>query len=87
MSDPFASTAQSLTSPATRAIPVTPDDAAPLVPPSRAIYVGQGGALRVEMVSGDIVTLSGLVGGAIYPLRVSRVMATGTDAANIVALG
>ena len=86
MSDPFASTAQSLSSPATDAVAITPDDTVPLATPSRALYIGEGGDLRVEMLSGNIVTLPALIGGAVYPFRVNKVLATGTTATGIISL-
>lgn len=87
MSDPFASLAPGLTSPAITAEPVTPSNSVPLTAPSRSIYVAGGGDLRVTMMSGAVVTFAGVLGGAIYPLRVRQVMATGTTATGIVALG
>ena len=87
MSDPFASLTPGLTSPATTAEAVDPSDATPLATPTRSIYVAGGGDLRVTMLSGAVVTFTGVLGGAIYPLRVKQVLATGTTATGIVALG
>jgi hypothetical protein len=38
------------------------------------------------MLSGETVTLAGVLGGAIYPLRVAQVLATGTTATGLVGL-
>lgn len=86
ISDDFSSHTTGLTSPARAAVAITPSDGAPLADAVRAIYVGGGGALRVRMVSGDVVDFANAQGGMIYPLRVDQVMATGTSATGIVGL-
>ena len=86
MEDEFATLSGTLDMPAVAAAAVVPDDAADLAHATRALYVGQGGALAVRMVSGDEVTLAEVQPGMIYPLRVARVMATGTTASGLVAL-
>ncbi|WP_103336446.1 spike base protein, RCAP_Rcc01079 family [Pseudotabrizicola formosa] len=86
MSDVFKSHQAGLDSPAEAASPITASDTQPLPLATRAIYVGGPGTLRVTMVSGDTVTLTGVLGGMIYPLRVSHVLATGTTASGLVGL-
>lgn len=86
MSDPFSSHASGQSAPATDAAAIVPDDGANLPRPARAIYVGGDGTLRVQMISGAVVDLATVTGGTIYPLRVRRVMATGTSAGGLVAL-
>lgn len=86
MQDDFETYATSLTSPARDAEPITPDDAVDLTAATRGVYVGAGGSLQVHMVSGQTVTFDNVQGGVVYPLRVARVMATGTTAAGLVAL-
>lgn len=86
MNDDFASHQPGLTSPAEAAFAVTPADASALPGTTRALYVGSPGALRVTMLSGDIVTFAAVQAGALYPLRVTRVWATGTTAGDIVGL-
>lgn len=86
MPDSFASHTSSLNSPASSADPITPADGGTLPRSTRALYVGQGGDLRVRMVGGDIVTLGNVQGGAIYPIRIDRVYATGTTAGGLVGL-
>ncbi|MEO5620060.1 MAG: hypothetical protein ABIQ85_04005 [Cypionkella sp.] len=86
MLDEFDKHATGITAPALHATALTPSDSTPLSVATRAIYVGTAGNLRVEMVSGDVVTLTAVAAGAIYPLRVAQVMATGTTATNLVGL-
>ena len=86
MEDDFAALSGTLDMPAVAATVIVPDDATDLAHASRAIYVGQGGAIAVRMVSGDEVTLTEVQPGMVYPLRVSRVFATGTTASGLVAL-
>lgn len=86
MEDDFAGLSGTLEMPASAAAAITPDDVADLAHATRALYVGQGGALAVRMLSGDEVTLAEVQTGMIYPLRVTRVLATGTTASGLVAL-
>ena len=76
----------SLVSPAEDGATVVPSDGADLPQVTRALYVGQGGTLAVQLASGAQVALSGVPGGALLPLRARRVRATGTTASGIVAL-
>lgn len=86
MKDEFAELKTGLTSPAREAALITPDDTADLSAPSRAIFVGQSGNLAVQMVSGQTVTFANLQAGMVYPLRVARVLATGTTASDVLSL-
>lgn len=86
MPDDFATHHSGLTSPARAAFAVTPSDAADLPQPTRAVYVAGAGDLRVTMVSGDVVTFAAVQPGLVYPLRVARVMASGTTATGILGL-
>ncbi len=74
-----------LTAPAGDGMAIVPADA-DLPWPTRAIYVGHAGAVRVTMLSGEIVTFRTLHSGLIYPLRVRRIHAAGTTALRLVAL-
>ena len=73
-----------LESPASDAFSVTPSDAVDLPAVTRAVYVGWQGDLHVLMHSGADVTLVGVSG--MLPIRIRRVMSTGTTATNIVGL-
>ena len=72
------------------AFAITPDDAADLAFIPRTIYVGGAGDLAVipwnEGSPADAVTFVGMAAGSFLPLRVSRVLATGTTATNIVGI-
>ena len=72
--------------PAVKVAAVTPSDSTDLTG-ARGLLVGGAGDVAVRMI-GDpdtTVTLTGVVAGAILPLRVTRVMAA-TTATNITAL-
>ena len=83
--DRFDSHSPSLTAPATDGASVIPGPA-PLPQVSRALWVGGGGALTVELAEGATVTLAGVPGGTLLALRVRAVPSTGTSATDIVAL-
>ena len=71
--------------PAAGAESVTPSDSAN-IEPTRGVYVGASGDLRVLMINGDDVTFTSLSGGIVHPLQVVRVYSTSTTATGIVAL-
>lgn len=50
------------------------------------LYVGLAGNLTVETVGGDVIQFTGVPTGSFIPVHVLKVMSTGTDAQNIVAL-
>ncbi len=87
MTDPFSTTSPGLAGPAGHAFAVTPDDGADLAVVTRGLYVGTGGDLSV-ILKGDSAAVSfvGVPSGAVLPLRVARVRASGTTAADIVGL-
>jgi len=73
--------------PADDAEVVTPSDTVNLLKISRAVYVGVGGNVSVEMAkTGTAIVFTGVQAGSVLPIRVSRVNATGTTATNMVAL-
>ena len=61
-------------------------DAAGLPVTSRAIWVGAGGDLAVELAEGALVVLAGVPGGTLVPVRARAVRAAGTTAGALVAL-
>ncbi len=85
MNDPFHSHVPGLESPATRLADVTPNDTADLAFPTRAIAVGTGGFVRLVTIAGDTGRVY-VLPGAPFPIRARRILATGTSAADIVAL-
>ncbi|MBB3967061.1 spike base protein, RCAP_Rcc01079 family [Rhizobium metallidurans] len=86
MSDRFASHTPSLTGPASTGFAITPDDTLALPETTRALYVGFGGSVAVEMASGAVLTFQGVADGALLPLRVARVRASGTTASGVIGL-
>lgn len=72
--------------PAIGAAAVTLADADLAVIPTRALFVGTAGNLKVTMASGDVVTLTNVQAGALLPLSVTRVWLTGTTAGSVTAL-
>ncbi len=84
--DPFKDFTVTLTAPATNAAALTPSDTAALGTIPRAIYVGQGGDLALEMLGGQSVTLVNVQAGTVLALRARKVLQTGTTAQGIVAL-
>jgi len=86
MQDDFTGHTDGLTSPATAAEVISPDDTLDLAFVTRALYVGQGGDMNVMLKSGDVVVLRNMQPGVIYPLRAMQVLATGTTATDIVGL-
>ena len=75
-----------LTGPICGGFDVTPDDATDLPQMARGVMVGSAGDVAVVLKSGDAITLPALSPGVIYPLRIARVLATGTTASGIKGL-
>lgn len=75
-----------LTFPATRHFAIAPDDSADLAAVPRAIYVGVGGDVAMQLVDdpGVTVTYSNMLSGVVYPCRPVRILATGTTATGLV---
>ncbi len=82
----FASRAASPTGPATILKTVIPSDTADLPDgATRSLYVTGGGALAVvDTVGNTAMLISGT--GQYHPIRVSRILASGTTATGIIAL-
>ncbi len=53
---------------------------------TRAIYVGTGGDVKVDMHGGTAVTFKSVAGGTVLPIAVSNVYQTGSTASDIVGL-
>jgi hypothetical protein len=87
VADQFENFRAGLSSPATRAVAITPHDSNDLADVTRGLYVGVSGDVRV-ILAGDTsaVTLTGLAAGMVHPLRVKRVLSTSTTATGIVGL-
>ncbi len=73
--------------PANGAAAITPSDSTDLATYARAIYVGVGGNIKVDLTdAGTGVTFVGVPQGTILPVQVKRVYATGTTASSLVAM-
>ena len=86
MSNPFSGRAASIVGPAKNFAEISPDDNNNIgLVPARSIYVGVGGVLYIQSISGSIVKL---VSGdhQYHPITVVRVLRTGTTASDIIAL-
>ena len=86
MTEKYEGRADNAAAPARRGFAITASDASDLTAETRAIYVGSAGDLVAVLSSGDEVTFTGLAGGTVLPVRVRRVKATGTTAAQLVGL-
>lgn len=75
-----------LSAPARGVVSVTPSDTVDLTIPSRYLYVGSAGDVKVDMVDGTITIFTSVAAGTILPIRVSRVYLTLTTASGIIAL-
>ena len=73
--------------PAMYAQAVTPSDSADLPLKARSLYVGGAGNVALVTMGGSTVTFVGVPAGGYVLSTVARVLATGTTATNIVALG
>ena len=66
------------------AFAITPDNSMKFVRRARAFYVGVGGDVTVLTGAGDTVQLKDVPQGAVIPLEITRVNATGTTASSLV---
>lgn len=81
----MARTTYTGTNPADGASEITPNDSTDLTLVARALYIGAGGDIKVDLPNNDTVTFKS-VGSGFFPVRVTRVYATGTTASDIIAL-
>ncbi|SMX46507.1 spike base protein, RCAP_Rcc01079 family [Actibacterium lipolyticum] len=83
--DSFKDFATSLYSPAERIEEIIPDDLTDLAHVTRALNVSVAGTVRVITAGGDESDVF-IAAGVPFPLRVTRVLATGTSATGIRGL-
>lgn len=86
MTDPFENYHRTIIDPVDRAFAITPSDSAELSIATRGLYIGGAGDVVAVLSSGDEVTFTGMLAGAIYPLRVKQVKSTNTTATSIIGL-
>ena len=85
--DRFQNSSDSLIAPAQLCFAVTPHDVQDLPQVTKAIYVGEGGDIKLRTIDGDAdVTFYGVPTGAILDVRIKAIRATGTSAALIVGM-
>lgn len=65
---------------------ITKSDATVYDPPLDALLVNGTGDVAVVDMYGNSVTITSVVAGALLPIRVSKVLSTGTDATEIFGL-
>lgn len=78
-----------LESPALNAVDLdsAKSDAVDLTESTRAVYTGAGGTMIVNMEgTGTSITFANLPAGVVLPVRVKRVLSTGTTATGLVGL-
>lgn len=86
ITDHFDTMTPGLSSPAIGGFDITPYDGADLATLPRAIMVTGAGDIAAVFKDGTALNLTGLSAGVIYPLRLARVLATGTTATGIKGL-
>lgn len=87
MADAFSSRADEVSAPATRAVAVTPHDSNALTDIPKALFVGTGGNIAMRGVNGTSdQSWKNVPSGSLLPFRAQYVRATGTTAADILAL-
>lgn len=86
MTDQFSNSADSVSAPATRAVAVTPDDAAALADLPKALYVGGGGDVTMRGAGAADQVWTNVPSGTVLPFRARYIRATGTTATDILAL-
>ena len=64
---------------------VTPSNSVE-IRPTRGLFVGAAGNIKVDMALGTTLTFTGVQAGSILPIQVKRVYSTDTTATDIVAL-
>lgn len=87
MADQFSNSADQVSAPATRAVAVVPHDSTPLTDIPKALYVGTGGDIAMRGVGGSADPMwKNVANGTVLPFRAQFVRATGTTAADLLAL-
>ena len=87
MTNPFASVADAPYAPATNAVTVTPSDTVALPDIPKGLFVGTGGTITMRGLNGQTDQLwKNVAAGSVLPFRAQYVRATGTTAADILAL-
>lgn len=83
--DDFENHAVSLQSPAVKIEEIIPSDSSDLATITRALNVAQSGTVRVQLLDGSQADIF-ISAGIAFPIRVAKVLATGTSALGIRGL-
>jgi len=87
MTDQFSNNADQVSAPATRAVSVSPHDSDALTDIPKALFIGTGGNITMRGVKGAADQLwKNVPSGSVLPFRAQYVRATGTTAADLLAL-
>ena len=86
MADRFQNSSPSLAGPASHGFAVTPHDTNPLTETTRGLYVGGAGDIAAVMASGASVRFPAVPAGSVLPVRLTRILSTGTTATSMVGL-
>ncbi len=87
MADQFSAHGDAVSAPARLAVAIVPHDANALGDVPKALFVGTGGTIIMRGVGGGAdVSFKNIADGSVLPFRAQYVRATGTTAADIVAL-
>ena len=87
MPDPFAAFTDTLLSPAEDGLAIVPHDTNPVVTTPKALFVGTGGHIVIRGVGGTVdLTFRNVPSGTVLQFRPGFIRATGTTAADIIAL-
>lgn len=85
--NPMPGTSVQFIAPSDTYAAITPSDSTSFTQGvTRGIFVGGAGNLVAVQADGTAVTFTGVVAGAVYPIRCKRVNSTNTTATNMVAL-
>lgn len=77
---------EEIDSPASHAFAITKSDETIFDQPTRALWVGGAGDVAVRMMGGETVTFASVPAGTLLPVRVDKVLSTGTSASAIVGV-
>ncbi len=84
--DTYKNMVGGLESPARNADTISPDDATDIAFTTRSLYIGGSGDVAVRMAGETSTVIFRSVPTGVLPVRVDRVLTTGTTATDIVAL-
>ncbi len=87
MADAYQYSSDTVASPGTRAVAITPHNTNALTDIPKALYVGVGGDITMRGLNGAADVLwKNVQSGQIIPFRAQFIRSTGTTATNIVAI-